>query len=45
MYRFSIKGKTEDVWSSVTKDKLFIPLVDPTFSMNLMYVPQLRRFG
>jgi len=39
MYRFSMKGKTEACWGSVTKDMVFIPLIDPTKAMNLMYAP------
>jgi len=45
MYRLGIKGKTKNLWASVTKDTLFIALLDPTSSMNLMYVPPLRDLG
>jgi hypothetical protein len=45
MYWLGIQGKSKDVWASVTEGNLFIPLLDPTSSMNLMYVPLFHRLG
>jgi hypothetical protein len=39
MHRFSIQGKSESSWGTVTIENVFVPLLDPTKAMNIMYAP------
>lgn len=39
MYEQSTPGTTEASWALYTKDKLFMPLFDPTGKMKKLYFP------